>query len=88
MPIETSEIFYQMLSAFYEIPGEFADIAEKTYAISQFLAKFLPFPISAKFPISLKLRGRLRFLLQITLSASWMTSYFKIKFPKSICSYF
>jgi hypothetical protein len=33
--------------------------------------------------ISPKLRGRLRFLLQITLSALWVTSYFKIKFLRS-----
>ena len=55
--------------------AEFANIAEKTVrndcvAISRFLAKFLPVPILPKEPISPKLRGRLRFLSQITMTAS------------------
>ena len=45
-------------------------------------------PISPKEPISPKLRGHLRFLSQITLSASCMTAYFKIKIRKYTFSNF
>ena len=48
----------------------------------RFLAKIIPVPISPKKPIKPKLRRRLRFLSRITLSTSWMRSYFKIGFYK------
>ena len=44
--------------------------------------KFMQMSILPKEPISLKLRWFLIFLLQTFLSASWMTSYLKIKFHK------
>ena len=59
--------------------AEFANITSKINAIPRFLGKILPVPISSKEPISSKLRGRLRFLLQITVSASLMTSYLNIQ---------
>ena len=43
-------------------------------------AHILPVP---KEPIWSKLRGRLRLLLRITLSESWITSHFKIQFVTS-----
>ena len=55
-----------------------------SFVISRFLAEIIPVPISPKEPISPNLRGRLRFLLQVTLSASRMTAYFKIQFSKSV----
>ena len=71
---------------FSMIIGEKTRISQfrrKTYAISWFLALFLPVPIWPKEPISQKLRERLSLKLEITLCASWMSWYFTIKFTKS-----
>ena len=47
-------MFYNIENRGAISPANIAEIAEKTDAISQFLAKILPVPLSPNFPISPK----------------------------------